>query len=60
MMRALLASALVLLCACGDEIPDPEYDEYVKCSNFCGEDGVRDFKKDDSGYSCFCYNMRKD
>jgi hypothetical protein len=41
-------------------MPDPEGDEYVKCSNFCGEDGVREFKKSDSGYNCYCYNMKKD
>jgi hypothetical protein len=40
-------------------MPDPEGDEYVKCSNFCGEDGVREFKKSDSGYNCYCYNTGK-
>jgi len=59
-MKTLLLLATLLTCACGDGTSDPEGDEYVKCSNFCGEDGVREFKKSDSGYNCFCYNARKD
>jgi hypothetical protein len=58
-MKTLLLVSMMLLSACGDGTPDPEGDEYVKCSNFCGEDGVREFKKSDSGYNCYCYNMRK-
>ena len=58
-MKALLLMTAVLTCACGDGTPDPVADEYVKCYNFCGEDGVRDFEKTDSGYLCSCYNERK-
>lgn len=52
-------SICLLLAACGDETPDPQYDEYVKCSNFCAEEGVFEFVKTDSGYSCICFNERK-
>lgn len=45
--------------ACGDGTPDPEGDEYVKCSNFCAEEGVFEFVKTDSGYSCICFNQKK-
>jgi hypothetical protein len=58
-MKTLLLLATLLTYACGDRTPDPEGDEYVKCSNFCGEDGVKEFKKSDSGYNCYCYNMGK-
>jgi len=58
-VKTLLLLATLLTCACGDGAPDPEGDEYVKCSNFCGEDGVREFKRSDNGYNCFCYNTGK-
>lgn len=58
-MKTLLLLATLLTCACGDETPDPQHDEYVKCSNFCGKDGIREFKKGDGGYNCYCYSTGK-
>ena len=58
-MNKTLCYLAFLAVACGDGTPDPVGDEYVKCSNFCGEDGVREFNKSDSGYNCFCFNERK-
>ena len=58
-MKTLLLALSILTCACGDETPDPQYDEYVKCSNFCAEEGVFEFTKTDSGYSCTCFNPKR-
>lgn len=59
-MKTLLLALAAVCIACGDGTPDPEADDYVKCSNFCGENGVKELKRSDSGYICFCYNQKKD
>lgn len=58
-MKTLLLALAAACIACGDSTPDPEADEYVKCSNFCAEEGVFEFVKTDSGYSCICFNQKK-
>jgi hypothetical protein len=48
------------LSACGGNSESVIVDEYVECKDFCNPQGVRDFIKGDSGYTCACNITRKD
>lgn len=57
-MKYAFLLALPLL-ACG-ESETIIVDQYVECKDYCGDDGVRDFIKSDSGFHCFCNIEKKD
>jgi hypothetical protein len=61
-MRNLFFATAMLLsaCGCGDNKADPDYDEYVKCEQYCKPGFIKEFDKVDGAYICTCFEQPKD